>query len=109
MKMNAKKTKAMVISTNGNKPTFNIKVDGTAVEQIGSFNYLGQTVSADERYVDEIKKRIEIAKKIRHFEISKDTIEYEKESLAMFCLVNTVVWCREMDHNQSNEDTSRSI
>ena len=60
--MNAKKTKAMVISTNGNKPTFNIKVDGTAVEQIGSFNYLGQTVRDDGRCVDDIKKRIEIAK-----------------------------------------------
>ena len=33
MKMNAKKTKAMVISRNENKPKANIKVDGTAVEQ----------------------------------------------------------------------------
>ena len=47
MKMNAKKTKAMVISRNENKPTVNIKVGGTAVEQVGSFNYLGQTVSDD--------------------------------------------------------------
>ena len=61
MKMNAKKTKAMVISRNENKPKVNIKVDGTAVEQVGSFNYLGQTVSDDGRCVDEIKKRIGIA------------------------------------------------
>ena len=27
----------------------------------------------------------------------------------MLCLVNTVVWCWDMDHNQSNEDTYRSI
>ena len=39
----------------------NIKVDGTAVEQVGSFNYLDQTVSDDGRCVDEIKKRIGIA------------------------------------------------
>ena len=62
MKMNAKKTKAMVISRNENKPNVNIKVDRTAVEQVGSFNYLGQTVSDDGRCVDEIKKRIGIAK-----------------------------------------------
>ena len=62
MKMNAKKTKAMVISRNENKAKVNIKVDGTAVEQVGSFNYLGQTVSDDRRCVDEIKKWIGIAK-----------------------------------------------
>ena len=39
----------------------NIKVDGTAVKQVGSFNYLGETISDDGRYVDEIKKRIGIA------------------------------------------------
>ena len=37
MKINAKKTKAMVISRNENKPN----VDITAVEQVGGFNYLG--------------------------------------------------------------------
>ena len=36
MKMNTKRTKAMAISRNENKPNFNIKVDGTAVEQVGS-------------------------------------------------------------------------
>ena len=58
MKMNAKKTKAMVISRNENKPRLNIKVDVTAVEQVRSCNYLSQTVSDDERCVDEIMKRI---------------------------------------------------
>ena len=89
----ANKIKAMVISRNDNKLKVNIKVDKTVVAQVGSFNYLGQTVSDDGRCVDKIKKRIEIAKNERHFEINKDTIEYEKESLAMLCLVNTVVWC----------------
>ena len=62
MKLNAKKTKALVISRNENKPKVNFKVDGTAVEQVGSCNYLGQTVSDHGRCVDEIKKRIGIAK-----------------------------------------------
>ena len=48
----------MLISKKENKPEVNIKVDGTAVEQVGSFNYLDQTVSDDGRCVDEIKKRI---------------------------------------------------
>ena len=29
---------------------------------------------------------------MRHFEINKDTIEYEKDNLVMLCLANTVVW-----------------
>ena len=60
MKVNAKKTKAMVISRNEKKPTANVKVDGTAVEQVGSFNYPGPTVKADGRCVDEIKNRVGI-------------------------------------------------
>ena len=53
MKMNAKKTKAMVLIRNENKLRVNINVDGTAVEQVGSFfNYLGQTLSDDRRCVD---------------------------------------------------------
>ena len=84
----------MVISRNESKPKVNIKVDGTAVEQVGSFNY--QTVSDDGGCVDEIKKRVGMAKTTfstneRRFEINKDTIEDEKENLQMLCLVNTVV------------------
>ena len=112
--MNAKKTKAMVISINENNLRVDIKVDGTAVEQVGSLNYLGQTLSDDGRCVHEIKKRIGLANTTfstneRRFEINKDTIEYEKKNLAMLCLVNTVVWRWDMDHNQRNEDTHRSI
>ena len=60
MKIDTKKTKAMVIGRNENKPKVNIKVDGTALEQVGSLS--GQTVTDDGRCVDEIKKRIGIAK-----------------------------------------------
>ena len=42
------------------------------------------------------RKELELPKHIlknkRCFEIDKDTIEYEKENLAMLCLVSTVVW-----------------
>ena len=76
MKMNAKKTKAMVISRHENKPKVNIKVDGTAVEQVGSFNYLGQTMTDGGRCVDEIKKRIGIAKTT--FSKKKDVLKSTK-------------------------------
>ena len=88
MKMNAKKTKAMAISRNEHKPKFNIRVDGTAVEQVGSFNYPGQTVSDDDRRcIDEIKKRTAIAKttflKIKDaLKSIKIPLNKEKENLA---------------------------
>ena len=62
MTMNAKKTKSMAISRNENKPKVNIKLDGTAIEQVGSFKYLSQTVSDGGRCADEIKKRTVIVK-----------------------------------------------
>ena len=58
MKMNAKKTKTMALIRNENKPRVNIKVDGTTVEQVGSFNYLGQILSDDRRCVDGIKREL---------------------------------------------------
>ena len=76
MKMSVRKTKAMVISINENKPKVNIKVDETAVEQVGSFNYPGQIVSDDGRCVDEINKRIEIAKTT--FSKVKDVLKSKK-------------------------------
>ena len=76
MKMNAKKTKAMVISRNESKPKVHIEVDGTAVEQVGSFNYLSQTVSDDGRCVGEIKERIGITKTI--FSKMRDVLKSTK-------------------------------
>ena len=96
IKVNAKKIKAMVISGKENEPKVNIKVNGTAVEQVGSFISLGETVNDVGRCVDDIEKKWNcknhIVKNERRFEINKDTIEYEKENLAMLCLVNSVVW-----------------
>ena len=81
MKVNAKKTKAMVISRNENKLKVHVKVYGTVVEQVGSFNYLGQTVTDDRRCVDEIKKRIGIAKTT--FSKMKDVLKSTKIPLNM--------------------------
>ena len=47
LKMNTKKTKTMVISRNTSAPQVSVKVDGETLEQVQSFKYLGQTITAD--------------------------------------------------------------
>ena len=62
MKMNAKKTKTMIITKKENKPNINITIDGTDIEQVTNFPYLGQKMTEDGRCEEEIKRRISIAK-----------------------------------------------
>ena len=64
MRMNAKKTKAMVISKQGESPLLKIKVDGAEIEQVKSFiyMYLGHKITEDGRCDEEIKRRIGIAR-----------------------------------------------
>ena len=62
MELNAKKTKVMVMEKQpGTKIT--IKSNGIALEQVNKFKYLGTFVTADTRCMQEIKRRIGIAKK----------------------------------------------
>ena len=61
MKINAKKTKLMIISRVANKPQVNITIDGTEIEQVAKFTYLGYLITEDEKCDDEIKGRIGIA------------------------------------------------
>ena len=42
LKMNIKKTETMVISRDLENPKVDIKVDGTTLEQVETFKYLGQ-------------------------------------------------------------------
>src|SRR6476661_7996372 len=58
MKINIKKTKAMVISKNG-RERVNITVEGQSVEQ---FRYLGSLISEDGRCLDNVKTRIGMVK-----------------------------------------------
>src|SRR6478609_5253098 len=61
MKINIKKTKAMVVSRNGGQRV-NITVEGQSVEQISKFRYLGSLISEDGRCLDDVKTRIGMAK-----------------------------------------------
>ena len=62
MKMNAKKTKSMIITKKVDKPSININIDGVQIEQVTSFPYLGQNITEDGKCDNEIKRRIGIAK-----------------------------------------------
>ena len=60
--MNAKKTKTMIISKREDKPKISATIDGTDIEQVTNFPYLGQKITEDGRCEEEIKRRISIAK-----------------------------------------------
>ena len=62
LKMNKKKTQTMVITRNEEVPKVKILIDGTCLEQVRNFKYLGQQISEDGRSEQEIKRRIGIAK-----------------------------------------------
>src|SRR6478609_6471526 len=57
MKINIKKTKAMVVSRIGGERV-NITVEGQSVKQVSKFRYLGSLISEDGRCLDDIKTRI---------------------------------------------------
>ena len=62
MKMNAKKRKTMIITKKDDKPSISTTIDGTNIEQVTNFPYLGQKITEDGRCREEIKRRINIAK-----------------------------------------------
>ena len=59
MKINIKKTKAMVVS---NSLKINIAIDGQHTEQVTSHMHLGSLITEDGRSEIEIKRRIMIAR-----------------------------------------------
>src|SRR6476469_1253799 len=61
MKINTKKTKAMVVSRNGGERV-NITAEGQSVKQVSKFRYLGSLISEDGRCLDDVKIRIGMAK-----------------------------------------------
>jgi len=89
MKVNIKKTKAMVISKTGHK-IVDIKIGQHKVEQVQQFKYLGATVTEDGRCEQEIKCRIAMAKqaytKRKNILASKMCLSLRKR------LVRALVW-----------------
>ena len=61
MKINIRKTKAMVVSKKPNSPKINIAIDGQ-IEQVTSYVYLGSLITEDGRSEKEITRKIMIAR-----------------------------------------------
>src|SRR6478736_9669682 len=57
MKINIKKTKAMVVSRNRGERV-NITVEGQSVEQVSKFRSPGSLISEDGRCIDDVKTKI---------------------------------------------------
>ncbi|KAJ4439337.1 hypothetical protein ANN_07459 [Periplaneta americana] len=62
MKMNANKTKTMVIERKIKK--VKLRIGNEVVEQVDSFKYLGCAISSNMSCCQEVKRRIEMAKKL---------------------------------------------
>ena len=80
LEMNTKKTKTMIVrrdTKDGSR--VNIKVDGVVLEQVESYQYLGQIITEDGRCENEIRRRIGIAK--TNFLKMKDVLVTKKLSM----------------------------
>ena len=62
LESNCKKTFCMVVSKERQPPTCNLICNGTGIEQVNSFNYLGSMLTSDGRCEKEIRRRIGMAK-----------------------------------------------
>ena len=62
MKIDIKKTKAMVVGKKPNLPKINAAIDGQHIEQVTSYMYLGSLITEDVRSEKDIKRRRMIAR-----------------------------------------------
>ena len=62
MKMNAKKTKTMLVSKDVTLTKVSLKIDGDMIKQTDNYTYLRQTITSNGKCDDEILKRIQIAR-----------------------------------------------
>src|SRR6476469_9330817 len=89
MKINIKKTKAMVVSRSVGEGVI-ITVEGQSVEQVSKFRYLGSLISEDGRCLDDDKTRIGMAKDAfnKRNELLTRSIRVDLRKM----LVKTLVW-----------------
>ena len=62
MKINVKKTKVMTVTRINDITPYVIEIDGTPVEEVTSYTYLGQLLSSNGKNEDDIIRRISIAR-----------------------------------------------
>ena len=100
LEMNTKKTKTMIVRRDvkdGSK--IDIKVDGVTLEQVESYQYLGQLITEDGRCETEIRRRIGIAK--TNFLKMKNVLTTKKLSMKtrkkiLYCyIISTLMYAAE--------------
>ena len=106
MEINVKKTKLMVASKEQETPKVSINLDGTAIKQVKKMAYLGSIIAEVGKSEVEVKGKIEIARNA--FNNMKSVLSSRNISLSTrmrltkcICLVNTSLWCRNMDHHKN--------
>ena len=102
MKINIKKTKAMVVSKKPITPKINIAIDGQHIEQVTSYMYLGSLITEDGRCEKEIKRRIMIARttftNMRTLLSCRGIhLKTRLRATKMLHLADTILWVRDMD------------
>ena len=107
MKMNAKKTKTMLVSKDLTSTKVSVKIDGDIIKQTDKYTYLGQTITSNGKCDDEIVKRIEIARGAFNVEIyNSSTHKYEnkKTNYKSICVVDTFIRMSNVDNNHQKYD-----
>ena len=89
MKKKKKKTKVMKVSRNVGEE-INIMINGSRIEQVKSFKYLGSTMTEDGRCETDIKVRIALAKEAFSKRGELLTKSFRKEVKKK--IVKTLVW-----------------
>ena len=105
MKINFKKTNAMVVSKKPNSAKINIAIDGQQIEQVTLYIYLGSLITEDgsrEIRKGDQEKKNDSTEHIHQHEnttiVSKHKPENQIKSNKMLYLANTILWSREMDN-----------
>ena len=100
LEMNTKKTKTMIIRRDVNDGSkVEIKVDGVILEQVESYQYLGQLITEDGRCEKDIRRRISIAK--TNFLKMKNVLTTKKLSMKtrkkiLYCyIISTLMYAAE--------------
>ena len=102
MKINIKKTKAMVVSKKPNSPKINIAIDGQQIEQVTSYMYIVSLITEDGISEKEIKRRIMIA--VTTFTNTRTLLSCRGIHLntsrvrAIQCYIWPTLWSRDMDN-----------
>ena len=93
MALNAKKTKTMLISKFDEDKTCKVQVNGTELEQVKKYKYLGTMVTSDGRSLVEVKRRIAMAKDAfwKYGELLRNNVSMKLKKKVLSCYINSVL------------------